>query len=74
LARSLSLGYKSNTKWTARPIENAKMLFKGYSTLEKACQLAQGLTDTFEQNRYKAVASLQLAHWYPKVEKAPFNS
>jgi transposase len=74
LARSRYLLFKSKTKWTARQIERAEVLFKLYPTIEKAYNLAQGLSYIFENNTHKDVARLKLAHWYDKVEKAQFKS
>lgn len=74
LARSRYLLFKSNTKWTVRQIERAKILFKLYPTIEKAYNLAQGLSYIFENNTVKDVARLKLAHWYNKVEKSQFKS
>jgi transposase len=74
LARSRYLLFKSKTKWTVRQIERAEVLFKLYPTIEKAYNLAQGLSYIFENNTHKDVARLKLAHWYDKVEKAQFKS
>jgi transposase len=74
LARSRYLLFKSKTKWTARQIERAEILFQLYPTIEKAYDLAQGLSYIFENNTHKDVARLKLAQWYDKVEKAQFKS
>jgi len=74
LARSRYLLFKSKTKWTVRQRERAEILFKLYPTIEKAYNLAQGLTYIFENNTHKDVARLKLAHWYDKVEKSQFKS
>jgi len=74
LARSRYLLFKSKTKWTVRQIERAQILFQLYPTIEKAYNLAQGLSYIFENNTDKNVARLKLAHWYDKVEKSLFKS
>jgi transposase len=74
LARSRYLLFKAKTKWTTRQIERAKILFQLYPTIEKAYNLAQGLSYIFENNTDKNVARLKLAHWYDKVEKSQFKS
>jgi transposase len=74
LARSRYLLFKSKTKWTVRQIERAQILFELYPTIEKAYNLAQGLSYIFENNTDKNVARLKLAHWYNKVEKSEFKS
>lgn len=74
LARSRYLLFKSKTKWTARQIERAQILFELYPTIEKAYDLAQGISYIFENNTDKNVARLKLAHWYNKVEKSKFKS
>lgn len=74
LARSRYLLFKSKTKWTEKQIERAEILFKLYPTIEKAYNLAQGLSYIFENNTHKDVARLKLAQWYDKVEKAQFKS
>jgi transposase len=55
-------------------IERAEILFKLYSSIEKAYNLAQALRHIFEKNTNKDVARLKLAQWYNKVEKSPFKS
>ncbi|WP_293764391.1 transposase [uncultured Paraglaciecola sp.] len=74
LARSRYLLFKSKSKWTVRQIERAEILFKLYPTIEKAYDLAQGLSYIFENNTHKDTARLKLAHWYNKVEKSQFKS
>jgi transposase len=74
LARSRYLLFKSKTKWTVRQIERAEILFGLYPTIEKAYNLAQGLSYIFENNTEKNVARLKLAHWYNKVENSEFKS
>ncbi|GAA3657960.1 hypothetical protein GCM10022397_47470 [Flavivirga jejuensis] len=74
LARSRYLLFKSKSKWTPRQIERAEILFKLYPTIEKAYNLAQGLSYIFENNTDKNVARLKLAHWYNKVEVSEFKS
>jgi len=74
LARSRYLLFKSKTKWTARQIERAEILFLLYPTIEKAYNLAQGLSYIYEINTNKDVARLKLAHWYNKVENSEFKS
>lgn len=74
LARSRYLLFKHKTKWTARQIERAEIVFKLYPTIEKAYNLAQGLSYIFENNTDKDVARLKLAHWYNKVESSEFKS
>jgi len=74
LARSRYLLFKAKTKWTVRQIERAQILFQLYPTIEKAYNLAQGLSYIFENNTDKNVARLKLAHWYDKVEKSQFKS
>lgn len=74
LARSRYLLFKSKTKWTASQIVRAEILFQLYPTIEKAYNLAQGLSYIFENNTDKNVARLKLAHWYNKVEKSKFKS
>ncbi len=74
LARSRYLLFKSKTKWTARQIERAEILFELYPTIENAYNLAQGLSYIFENNTDKNVARLKLAHWYNMVEKSEFKS
>ncbi len=74
LARSRYLLFKSKTKWTARQIERAEILFRLYPNIEKSYNLAQGLCYIFENNTHKDVARLKLAHWYNKVEKSQFKS
>jgi transposase len=66
--------FKSKAKWTARQIERAQILFQLHPTIEKAYNLAQGLSYIFENNTDKNVARLKLAHWYDKVEKSKFKS
>jgi len=74
LARGRYLLFKSKTKWTARQIERAEILFDLYPTIEKAYDLSQGLSYIFENNTNKDVARLKLAHWYNKVENSEFKS
>ncbi len=74
LARSRYLLFKSKTKWTVRQTERAEILFRLYPTIEKAYDLAQGLSYIFENNTQKDVARLKLAQWYNKVEKSQFKS
>lgn len=74
LARSRYLLFKSKTKWTARQIERAQILFKLHPSIEKAYDLAQGLSHIFENNTVKDVARLKLAQWYNKVEESKFKS
>jgi transposase len=74
LARSRYLLFKSKTNWTVRQIERAEILFTLYPTIQKAYNLAQGLSYIFENNTNKDVARLKLAHWYNKVEKSQFKS
>ena len=74
LARSRYLLFKSKTKWTARQIERAEILFDLYPSIEKAYNLSQGLSYIFENNTEKNVARLKLAHWYNKVENSEFKS
>lgn len=74
LARSRHLLFKAKTKWTVGQIERAQILFELYPTIEKAYNLAQGLSYIFENNTDKDVARLKLAHWYNKVEKSQFKS
>lgn len=74
LARSRYLLFKSKTKWTARQIERAEILFDLYPSIEKAYNLSQGLSYIFENNTDKNVARLKLAHWYDKVENSEFKS
>lgn len=74
LARSRHLLFKSKTKWTKRQIARAEILFSIYPSIEKAYNLAQGLTYIFENNTDKDVARLKLAKWYDKVEKSQFKS
>lgn len=74
LARSRYLLFKSKTKWTAKQIERAEILFNLYPSIEKAYNLSQGLSYIFENNTDKNVARLKLAHWYNKVENSEFKS
>ncbi|WP_026837514.1 transposase [Gillisia sp. JM1] len=74
LARGRYLLFKSKTKWTARQIERAEILFDLYPTIEKAYSLSQGLSHVFRNNTNKDVARLKLAHWYNKVENSEFKS
>ena len=74
LNRSRYLLFKSKSKWTAGQIERAEILFQFYPTIEKAYELAQGLSYIYENNTDKDVARLKLAHWYDKVEKSEFKS
>ena len=74
LARNRYLLFKAKTKWTVKQIERAQILFQLYPTIEKAYNLAQGLSSIFENNTDKNVARLKLAHWYDKVEKSQFKS
>ena len=74
LARSRYLLFKSKTNWTVRQVERAEILFELYPTIEKAYNLAQGLSYIFENNTNKDVARLKLARWYDKVEKSQFKS
>ena len=74
LARSRYILFKSKTKWTKRQIERAEILFKLYPSIEKAYNLAQALSHSFENNTNKDVARLKLAQWYNKVEKSQFKS
>ncbi len=74
LARSRYLLFKAKTKWTVKQIERAEILFKLHPTIEKAYDLAQGLSYVFENNTIKDVARLKLAHWYNKVENSEFKS
>jgi transposase len=74
LARSRYLLFKSKTKWTLKQKERAEILFKLYPTIEKAYDLAQGLSFIFENNTNKDIARLKLAQWYDKVEKSQFKS
>ena len=74
LARSRYLLFKSKTKWTARQIERAEILFDLYPSIEKAYNLSQELSYIFENNTDKNVARLKLAHWYDKVENSEFKS
>lgn len=74
LARSRYLLFKSKSKWTPSQIIKAEILFKLYPSIEKAYNLAQGLSTIFENNTDKNVARLKLAKWYNKVEEAGFKS
>ena len=74
MQRSWYLLFKSKTKWTARQIERAEILFDLYPSVEKAYNLSQGLSYIFENNTDKDVARLKLAHWYDKVENSEFKS
>lgn len=74
LARSRYLLFKSKTKWTARQIERAEILFYLYPSIEKAYNLSQGLSYIFENNTDKNVARVKLAHWHNKVENSGFKS
>ena len=74
LARSRYLLFKSKTNWTAGQVERAKILFTLYPTIEKAYNLAQDLSQIYENNTNKDVARLKLVHWYEKVEKSQFKS
>jgi len=74
LARSRYILFKPKTKWTKRQIERAEILFKLYTSIEKAYNLAQALNNIFENNTNKDVARLKLAQWYNKVEKSQFKS
>lgn len=74
LARGRYLLFKSRTKWTARQIERAGILFDLYPTIEKAYNLSQELSYIFRNNTNKDVARLKLAHWYNKVENSEFKS
>ena len=74
LARSRYLLFKSKTKWTVGQMQRAEILFELYPTIEKAYNLAQGLSYIFENNTIKDVARLKLAQWYNKVEKSQFKS
>lgn len=74
LSRSRYLLFKSKTKWTTRQIERAEILFTLYPNIKKAYELAQGLSNIYENNTDKDVARLKLAHWYDKVEKSEFKS
>jgi transposase len=73
LPRSRYILFKSKSKWTVRQIERAEILFKLYPSIEKAYDLAQGLSYIFENSTHKDTARLKLAHWYNKVEKSPFK-
>ncbi len=74
LARSRYLLFKSKSRWTSTQIARAELLFKYYPSIEKAYNLAQGLTYVFENNTNKDVARLKLAQWYNKVEETEFKS
>ncbi len=74
LARGRYLLFKPKTKWTARQMERAEILFDLYPTIEKAYNLSQELSYVFRNNTNKDVARLKLAHWYNKVENSEFKS
>lgn len=74
LARSRYLLFKSKSKWTPLQITRAELLFELYPSIEKAYNLAQGLSYIFENNTNKNVARLKLAQWYSKVEETGFKS
>lgn len=74
LARSRYLLFKSKSKWTTLQVTRAELLFGFYPSIEKAYNLAQGLSAIFENNTIKNVARLKLAQWYNKVEEIGFKS
>jgi transposase len=74
LARSRYLLFKSKSKWTLLQITRAELLFGLYPSVEKAYNLAQGLSYIFENNTNKNAARLKLAQWYNKVEESGFKS
>lgn len=74
LARSRYLLFKSKSKWTLLQITRAELLFGLYPSIEKAYNLAQGLSYIFENNTNKNAARLKLAQWYNKVEESDFKS
>lgn len=73
LVRSRYLLFKYKSKWTPLQITRAELLFGIYPTIEKAYNLAQGLSNIFENNTNKNVVRLKLPQWYSKVEESGFK-
>lgn len=74
LARSRYLLYKWKDNWTSEQEQRARVLFQRYPSIQKAYELAQGLSWIFTNTKEKIYGLTRLAKWCEKVEQSGFKS
>ena len=69
MARSRHIVLKHKSKWNEQQRQRAEILFAKFPDLETAYNLSLKLVDIFNRHSTPAVARLNLARWYNKVEE-----
>ena len=69
MARSKHIVLKHKSKWNEQQRQRAEILFAKFPDLETAYNLSLKLVDIFNRHSTPAVARLNLARWYNKVEE-----
>ncbi|WP_409013705.1 transposase [Dyadobacter sp. CY312] len=74
LARSRYALYKKVSTWTENQKERARLVFERFPDLKKAYDLAQELSNIFNNTEQKLYGLTRLAKWHEKVRQSGFKS